>query len=396
MTKTTIFRYVLGRLGMLSLTALVWSVRLAGAQATPEQVQLILHLLDYVAVDYPQCVQDGTVLDQSEYDEQVEFSRQVRTLLHQLPAHSTQASLLSQTEQLVALIQDKRPGPEVSALAHQLRWNIIHVYNVEVAPKRPPDLHMAAELYQTQCAACHGLQGQGDGPAGANLDPAPSNFHDRQRMDQRSIYGLYSTITLGVQGTAMARFHTLSEDERWALAFYVSALVDDVADLARGAELWQPGADKTRFPDLASIATATASEIRAAHGDDGVRVLAYLRSQPQVVMSSSESPLARSARLVRESLAAYQRGQMQAAQTLAVSAYLDGFELVEASLDAIDRRLRMAVEAEMMRYRAIIKNQEPTAIVEGQGNRVQGLLAEAATLLAGTRLPAGVPSSVPL
>ena len=140
MTKTTIFRYVLGRLGMLSLTALVWSVRLAGAQATPEQVQLILHLLDYVAVDYPQCVQDGTVLDQSEYDEQVEFSQQVRTLLDQLPAHSTQASLLSQTEQLVALIQDKRPGPEVSALAHQLRWNIIHAYNVEVAPKRPPDL----------------------------------------------------------------------------------------------------------------------------------------------------------------------------------------------------------------------------------------------------------------
>ena len=45
-----------------------------------------------------------------------------------------------------------------------------------------------------------------------------SNFHDRQRMDQRSIYGLYSTITLGVQGTAMASFRTLSEDERWALA----------------------------------------------------------------------------------------------------------------------------------------------------------------------------------
>jgi high-affinity iron transporter len=210
---------------------------LAIAQATPEQAQLILHLLDYVAVDYPQFVQDGTVLDQSEYDEQIEFAQQVRTLLDQLPMHSAQSSLLSQTEQLVALIQDKRPGLEVSALAHQLRWNIIRAYNVEVAPKRPPDLHMAAELYQTQCAACHGLQGQGDGPAGANLDPTPSNFHDRQRMDQRSIYGLYSTITLGVQGTAMASFRTLSEDERWALAFYVSALADDVADLARGAEL---------------------------------------------------------------------------------------------------------------------------------------------------------------
>jgi high-affinity iron transporter len=388
MSGTTIFWHAFRCLSMLGLVMFLWPVTLAIAQATSEQAQLILHLLDYVAVDYPQCVQDGTVLDQSEYDEQVEFSQQVRTLLDQLPAHSTQANLLSQTEQLVALIQDKRPGPEVSALAHQLRWHIIHAYNVEVAPKRPPDLHMAAELYQTQCAACHGLQGQGDGPAGANLDPTPSNFHDRQRMDQRSIYGLYSTITLGVQGTAMASFRTLSEDERWALAFYVSALADDADDLTRGAELWQSGVDKTRFTDLASIATATASEIRAAHGDDGVRVLAYLRSQPQVVMSSSELPLALGARLLRESLAAYQRGQMQAAQTLAMSAYLDGFELVEASLDAVDRRLRMAVEAEMMRYRAMIKNQETTAAVAAQGNRVQGLLAEAATLLAGARLPA--------
>ena len=80
------------------------------------------------------------MLDQSEYDEQIEFAQQVRTLLDQLPVHSAQSSLSSQTEQLVALIQDKRPGPEVSALAHQLRWHIIHAYNVAVAPKRPPDL----------------------------------------------------------------------------------------------------------------------------------------------------------------------------------------------------------------------------------------------------------------
>jgi high-affinity iron transporter len=106
-------------------------------------------------------------------------------------------------------------------------------------------------------------------------------------------------------------------------------------------------------------------------------------------MSSGELPLARSARLVRESLAAYQCGQLQAAQALAVSAYLDGFELAEASLDAVDRRLRMAVEAEMMRYRTMINNQEPTAAVEAQGKRVQGLLVETATLLAGARLPAG-------
>ena len=185
MTTTTIFRYGLSRLGMLSLIALVWSVRLAAAQATPAQAWLILHLLDNVAADYPQCVQDGTVLDQFrlEYDEQVEFSQQVRALLHQLPAHAAQSGLLSQAEQLVTLIQDRRPGPEVSALAHRLYQHVLRTYKVEIAPKRPPDLATAAVLYQGQCAACHGLQGQGDGPAGVNLDPAPSNFHDRQHLE---------------------------------------------------------------------------------------------------------------------------------------------------------------------------------------------------------------------
>ena len=49
-----------------------------------------------------------------------------------------------------------------------------------------------------------------------------------------------------------------------------------------------------------------------------------------------------------------------------------------------------------MRYRAMIKNQEPTAAVEAQGNRVQGLLAEAATLLAGHDCRLELSSSVPL
>ena len=43
-------------------------------------------------------------------------------------------------------------------------------------------------------------------------------------MDQRSVYSLYNTITLGVQGTGMSGFQTLGEDERWALAFHVSNL----------------------------------------------------------------------------------------------------------------------------------------------------------------------------
>jgi high-affinity iron transporter len=361
----------------------------AAAEADGEHTQTILHMLDYVAVDYPEFVQDGNVLDQAEYDEQLEFSQQVRTMLDQLPAHPDMPALRHQGEQLVTDIQGKQPGPEVAALAHQLRWAIIRAYDVEVAPKRPPDLHLAASLYQTQCSACHGPLGQGDGPAGTSLDPAPSNFHDGQRMEQRSVYGLYSTITLGVQGTGMASFRTLSEDERWALAFYVSNLASGEADLKRGTELWQSGVGRTWFPDLASIATVTASDTATEHGEDAVRVLAYLRSHPAVAVPTGASPLARSAQLLRESLAAYRQGQTQVSQELAVSAYLDGFELAEASLDTVDRRLRMSVETEMMRYRAMLKSREPVAAAESQVDRILGLLLEAQHLVEGRQLPAG-------
>ena len=390
MTMTTALWHACRALSLLVLPVFVWSVGLVAAQAAPEQAQLILHMLDYVAVDYPEFVQDGTVLDQAEYDEQVEFSQQVRALLDKLPTHPDRPELLYQSEQLVAFIQDKRPGSEVSALAQQLRWQIIRAYQVVIAPQRLPDLSSAAPLYQTHCAACHGLQGQGDGPAGVNLDPAPRNFHDRQRLDQRSLYSLYSTITLGVDGTGMASFHSLSADERWALAFYVGDLASSEPDRTHGAALWQSGVGTAWFPDLASLATATASEMHTAHGDAGVHVLAYLRSHPEAVSGSSkESPLVRSARLLRESLVAYRRGQGQVAQELAVSAYLDGFEPVEASLDAVDKRLRIAVEAEMMRYRSMLKNREPVANLEAQSSRIQELLVQTQQRLHQTGLPAG-------
>src|SRR5919197_3140451 len=349
----------LAGLAILGLICIIWHAGPVAAQASPEPTQMILHMLDYVAVDYPESVQDGAVLDQAEYGEQLEFVHQAQTMLTQLPAHVDKPRLLRQAEELVKLVEDKRPGPDVAFQAQQLRWNIIRAYQVEVAPKRPPDLRSAASLYQTQCMGCHGLQGYGDGPAAASLEPRPSNFHDRQRLDQRSIYGRYSTITLGVQGTAMASFRSLKEDERWALAFYVSSLADTEAERTHGAELWQSGVGRAWFPDLASVATATATNVKAQHGDDALRLLALLRSRPEVIAPSHESPLARSARLLRESLETYRSGQPQAAQELAVSAYLDGFEPVEASLDTVDRPLRMAVESEMLRYRTMLKNGEP-------------------------------------
>ena len=37
----------------------------------------------------------------------------------------------------------------------------------------------AGDIFSERCAACHGANGKGDGPAAANLKPRPIDFHSR-------------------------------------------------------------------------------------------------------------------------------------------------------------------------------------------------------------------------
>ncbi len=355
-----------------------------------ERPQVILHILDYVGVDYPEAVKDGRVADEGEYREQVEFVEQARALIGQLDKRTEQAALIADAERLVTLVQNKRPGAEVAALAGAMRWGIIKAYGVEVAPRRPPDLRHAAAVYAAQCAACHGADGRGDGPAAKGLEPPPANFHDRERMAQRSVYGLYSTITLGVSGTAMTAYRTLGDAERWALAFYVANLGSADGEAQRGAELWQ-AARTDAFPDLASVVTRSPREIEAQHGRDAALVLAHLLRHPDLLARSGGAAIGKSAALLRESVAAYREGHGRRAQELAASSYLDGFETAEASLDALDRALRGDVEAQMIRYRALLRDGAPLADVEAQAATIEALLDRARDLLeAGTLPPSAV------
>lgn len=357
------------------------------APSPSERAPVVLHMLDYVSVDYPGAVQDGKVVDKGEYEEQVEFVTQARALIGQFDARPERKAILADAQKLVALVNAKASAADVSALATKVRWAIIRAYDVEVAPKRPPDLARAGAIYQAQCAPCHGADGRGDGAAGKGLDPPPANFHDSERMAQRSAYGLYSSITLGVDGTSMVGFRALSDDERWALAFHVANL--GAADVeSRGAALWKSPEGKRAFPDLGSVSTRSAREVEAAYGADARTLLAYLRRHPELVAGDSGSAIGKSARLLRESVEAYRQGKPREAQELAASSYLDAFEPAEAALDAMDRGLRMSVEAEMTRYRALLRAGAPKPEVEAQAAKIAGLLERAEQTLAADGLPA--------
>lgn len=341
-----------------------------------DSLQTVAHMLGYIGVDYPLTVRNGRVINAPEYAEQQEFAGRIATLIARLPDNGKKAILQQQSQELVQRINNKVEGGQVSSLSHQMRTLLIQAYQVTVAPKRPPDLAQGAQLYRENCVACHGAGGRGDGPLAANLEPPPNNFHDHARQDRRSVYALYNAISLGVNGTAMRSFHDLKEDQRWALAFYVSNFIASDAERLAGAGAWSAGGDRI-FTDLAGLTQATPQELQASHGRTGVELLAYLRSQPAALSASRESPLAFSARALDESLALYRQGRSEAAYQKAVTAYLEGFELAEAGLAATDPQLKMAVETEMLRYRAMLKEQHPVEAVSAQAQKIQGMMVEA-------------------
>jgi high-affinity iron transporter len=354
--------------------------------ATDTDAQSVVHLLDYVAVDYPGFVRDGKVLDAQEYKEQVEFARHAGELLQSLPRNAASTKLARDAATLRARIEAKAPGEEVSRLATALRWEVIAAYNIAVAPRRAPDLRAGAKRYASLCASCHGPPGRGDGPAARGMEPRPANFHDARRMDRRSVYGLYSTISLGVGGTPMPAFRQLSDDERWARAVYVSSLGADPAQVARGRTLWQKGEGRAAFADLRDVATASAAEVGERHGADARAVLAFLQSEPRAVSGGGEGPVQMTQRLLDESLAALRSGERGRAHELALAAYLEGYEPVEGTLDTVDRDLRVEIEAQMMAYRSLLRGGGTLEQAQAQRERVGALLDTAAEKLSSGEL----------
>jgi mono/diheme cytochrome c family protein len=94
-----------------------------------------------------------------------------------------------------------------------------------------------AQLFTRDCAACHGEQGRGDGPAGRALPGlqkmmpgiampdakrGPADFTNLRRMAGLSDAHLQGKLLRGGMGTGMPEFGSLyTADEQWAVIAFV-------------------------------------------------------------------------------------------------------------------------------------------------------------------------------
>jgi high-affinity iron transporter len=359
----------------------------APAVAQNAEVRTTWRLLDYVAVDYREAVRDGRVVNDGEYKEMAEFTRSVRERLAALPETPAKAKLVAGAAALQGLVARKAAPPEIEKQARGLAAQLIAAYPVSLAPRKMPDLARGTALYAQNCASCHGAGGDAKTPLAATMDPPPIAFTDRERARERSLFALYQVIDQGLEGTAMASFGQLPEEDKWALAFAAGRFAYPPALAEQGRRIWEgDSALRALVPDAAALTGLSESALAARVGPEKApAVIAFLRSDPSAAAPASGSTLAVARERLRQSLAAYEQGDRKGATELALSAYLDGFEPVEPMLAARDSGLMARVERAMAELRAAISGGRDAGEVRERVAALDGLFDETERALAPDR-----------
>lgn len=94
-------------------------------------------------------------------------------------------------------------------------------------------LKHGANLYRQQCAACHGVTGDGQGPAARHLNPPPRDYRLGQFKFSSTPRGtkprrddLERIIRRGAKGTSMPSFRWMSDEDLEAVIEYVKLLAN--------------------------------------------------------------------------------------------------------------------------------------------------------------------------
>jgi mono/diheme cytochrome c family protein len=94
-------------------------------------------------------------------------------------------------------------------------------------PRAATTIDRGAAVYAQDCAACHGPTGAGNGAAGRNLSPRPTNLASLAQMPmaQSDPYMYWAIAEGGAQfGSAMPAFKgTLSKNDIWAVITFIEA-----------------------------------------------------------------------------------------------------------------------------------------------------------------------------
>lgn len=350
-------------LGALLLTSLA-AAPAASAQDPAAVARRVASTATLAAQEYRLGVQDGRVVLQPEVEEAVLFLGEARTTALQLPAPAA-APVVEGLDRVLALVESVAEPDSVSARVQSLLARLARDLGVSLddIPADTPLLTRGAEIFQQQCASCHGAAGRADGPAAAGLDPRPASLADFEALRGASPLDFYRRISSGTPGTAMPAYEgTLAPSDRWAVAVYASVL-----------RLPSPvGTVPAALQQFATTARLTDDEILAALGPGATpeRLAAVRLMQPPASGDRTAAIFAQVRAKVDSAERMARSGRADAARQHAFDAYLV-FEQVEREVRTKDPDLAARLEASFADLRGAVAT--PGSGVELQA--IRGRLA---------------------
>jgi mono/diheme cytochrome c family protein len=151
-----------------------------------------------------------------------------------------------------------------------------------------------ASLYQENCAPCHGVQGNADGPTASSLPSPATAFANPEAIRDLSPAQLFHTTKFGRIEKLMPPWQNqMSDDEIWRAVFYAWSLHTSQQQVGQGAALYQEscanchGDDGTGdgpdaaepIPDFTDVTYAmTRSQTDWQNGAQGADALEYIRT----------------------------------------------------------------------------------------------------------------------
>lgn len=342
------------RLAVASFIVGISSLLAAASTSDDAEWHRLVGILQYVEVDYPAAFESRSSV---ELDEQRAFLAEAVGAVSRLGA--TAEPFKARIESIRARVDKTEDAAGVSRDCKVVVDDIVATTGMVRAPTHAPDLAVGRRVYETSCAACHGVDGAADTPLARTLSPRPASFVDAALMDGTSPYRAFNMTTFGVPGTPMVSFKdTISADERWAVAFYVFTLRQPrCADADAAAPSSTLGID--------ALATSTDAELAAR----GVAVACARRVLPAL---DEAQEIAATITAVEDAVRAAEAGDKASASRTLVDAYLEHVEPLEPKIAARDPRAVATLEEAFWDLRSAVESGRPD--VAGRAAKVSALL----------------------
>ena len=375
-------------------------VPFAGAQEHP--ARRVANIVSVAVEEYSKAVDaQGRLISAQEYQEANDFLTDARRAAERLSGDNAVAAR-ALLDSVAAAVAAKRPPASLDSLEVRFAAILGSEAKLEL-PSQPLDLAQGKAVFTQSCASCHGVNGLGDGPAGAKLTPHPPAIGTTAQMNGVSPALMYRVISVGISGTPMAGFGSvLTSAQRWNVVAYINSLRATHAQQLEGEGLFTQrcaschgvvGASDgamarslTKLPPeigtvawqversdeqiaavvLGGIAGSAMPASRDLAREQVASVVAYIRSLPMKERNSaalaagadsvSASAAARNVLAqLEQSLNAARSGRPGDAGDKAFDAYI-AFEPIEAPARAKNPGLVVAMERKFAEFKAAVRS----------------------------------------